>query len=111
MSHSGKDTKDTSEKERNTIDRKASVNISDMPEDLQVKAIEYTNAALDRWKEGLMNQEREVAKHVKQEFEKLQGPTWHCVFGRDFAGHVTFESKCFVNFTIGQHHVLLWKHT
>eukprot|EP00995_Heteronema_vittatum_P002463 NODE_1356_length_987_cov_215.301706_g944_i0.p3 GENE.NODE_1356_length_987_cov_215.301706_g944_i0~~NODE_1356_length_987_cov_215.301706_g944_i0.p3 ORF type:complete len:110 (-),score=32.64 NODE_1356_length_987_cov_215.301706_g944_i0:416-745(-) len=97
------------EKER-TIDRKAVVNVSDMPEELQQKALDYINAALDKWKDGTTNQEREVAKHVKQEFDKAHGPTWHCIFGRNFGAFVTFESKCFVYLTIGQHNLILWKH-
>eukprot|EP01004_Peranema_trichophorum_P010795 NODE_9622_length_576_cov_17.920530_g8985_i0.p1 GENE.NODE_9622_length_576_cov_17.920530_g8985_i0~~NODE_9622_length_576_cov_17.920530_g8985_i0.p1 ORF type:complete len:107 (-),score=21.32 NODE_9622_length_576_cov_17.920530_g8985_i0:202-522(-) len=104
----GKESKD-SEKDKDL--RKAFVNVSDMPEELQQKAIEYANQALDKWKEGTTNQEREVAKHLKQEFDKAHGPTWHCAFGRNFAAYVTFESKCFVYFTIGQHNVVLWKHT
>eukprot|EP00992_Anisonema_acinus_P003827 TRINITY_DN14178_c0_g1_i1.p3 TRINITY_DN14178_c0_g1~~TRINITY_DN14178_c0_g1_i1.p3 ORF type:complete len:111 (+),score=47.36 TRINITY_DN14178_c0_g1_i1:78-410(+) len=99
------------EGEGRAVERKATVNVADMPEELQMKALEYTNAALDKWKDGATNQEREVAKHVKQQFDQNHSPTWHCVFGRNFGSHVTFESKCFVYLTIGQHHLQLWKHT
>eukprot|EP00906_Rhabdomonas_costata_P011700 RCo016664 len=112
---SNRDQKDSSERDKaaNPIDRRTTVKVSDMPEDLQQKAIEFINAALDKFKDATTSQEREVAKHVKQEFDKLPGigPTWHCVFGRNFAAHCTYQSRCFLYLTIGQHNLVLWKHT
>eukprot|EP00999_Lentomonas_sp_LEN2_P001533 NODE_2591_length_540_cov_71.268765_g2541_i0.p1 GENE.NODE_2591_length_540_cov_71.268765_g2541_i0~~NODE_2591_length_540_cov_71.268765_g2541_i0.p1 ORF type:complete len:121 (+),score=21.75 NODE_2591_length_540_cov_71.268765_g2541_i0:171-533(+) len=103
-----KDSKDSSEKER--VERKVVVNVADMPEDLQAKAFELCNAALDKCKDGAINQERDVAQHIKVEFDKSPGPTWHCIFGRNFGAYCTFEASLMLHFTIGQHHCLLFKH-
>lgn len=28
--------------------------------------------------------EKEVAENIKKEFDKIHGPTWHCIVGRNF---------------------------
>ena len=28
--------------------------------------------------------EKDVAEHIKKEFDKKHGPTWHCIVGRNF---------------------------
>ena len=45
---------------------------------------------------------------IKQAFEKLTSRTWHCLVGRNFACYVTYESKSFAYFYIGQQGVCLF---
>ena len=28
--------------------------------------------------------EKEIAENIKKEFDKVHGPTWHCIVGRNF---------------------------
>jgi hypothetical protein len=30
------------------------------------------------------NIEKDIATHIKKEFDKKYGPTWHCIVGRNF---------------------------
>eukprot|EP01012_Entosiphon_sulcatum_P029637 TRINITY_DN3620_c0_g1_i1.p2 TRINITY_DN3620_c0_g1~~TRINITY_DN3620_c0_g1_i1.p2 ORF type:complete len:115 (+),score=17.21 TRINITY_DN3620_c0_g1_i1:118-462(+) len=107
-----KDAKDTTTQEKvpTGVDKLATVLVTEMPEDLQQRAIEYANQALDKFREGFTTQQREVAMHVKKEFDKNHGKTWHCIFGREFGAYVKFESRCIVHIQLGQHFLLLWKH-
>lgn len=91
-------------------DRKATVLNSEMPEDMTLNAIELCNQALDKCKEGTPNQEREIAKHVKEQFDKQYGAAWHCAFGSNFGSHCTYEGGRFLFFNIGQYNLVLWKH-
>lgn len=36
--------------------------------------------------------EKDMAKAVKEAFDVKFGPTWHCVVGRCFGSHVTYET-------------------
>lgn len=52
---------------------------------------------------------REVAQNLKNVFETKYNPTWHCIIGRLFGAHVTYEAKNYIYFYIGQVAVLLYK--
>ncbi|KAF5183250.1 hypothetical protein FRX31_027164, partial [Thalictrum thalictroides] len=30
------------------------------------------------------NVEKEIAEQIKKDFDKKRGPTWHCIYGRNF---------------------------
>eukprot|EP00668_Euglena_longa_P011310 GGOE01013704.1.p2 GENE.GGOE01013704.1~~GGOE01013704.1.p2 ORF type:complete len:106 (-),score=33.58 GGOE01013704.1:210-527(-) len=92
------------------LDRKATVLRSEMPEEMTATAVEYCNQALDRLKEGIPSQERDVAKHVKEQFDKQYGACWHCAFGSHYGMHVSYEAGKFLYFTIGPYNLVLWKH-
>eukprot|EP01013_Petalomonas_cantuscygni_P025260 TRINITY_DN47158_c0_g1_i1.p2 TRINITY_DN47158_c0_g1~~TRINITY_DN47158_c0_g1_i1.p2 ORF type:complete len:107 (+),score=12.95 TRINITY_DN47158_c0_g1_i1:153-473(+) len=101
----------TKKEEGSAAARHAVINVAEMPYDMQTRAIELTNEALDRHREGTPWIEKDVAHHVKREFDAQYGPTWHCVFGRSFGAEVCFEARKLLHCTVGQHHLLLWKHT
>ncbi|ETO20642.1 outer dynein arm light chain 8, partial [Reticulomyxa filosa] len=62
--------------------KKAVVKIADMSTEMQV------DAALEK-----LTVEKDVAAHIKKEFDKKHGPTWHCVVGRNFGIRLTVFSK------------------
>lgn len=53
--------------------------------------------------------EKDVAAHIKKDFDKKYHPTWHCIVGRNFGSYVTHETKNFIYFYLGQVAILLWK--
>ena len=53
--------------------------------------------------------EQEIASYIKKIFEERFQPNWHCIVGRNFGAHVTFEAKNYIYFYIGQMGVLLFK--
>ncbi|PON62021.1 Dynein light chain [Parasponia andersonii] len=61
---------------------------ADMFGDMQKEAIEIAIAAFEK-----NSVEKDVAEHIKKEFDKKHGPTWHCIVGRNFGiekflGHI-----------------------
>lgn len=55
------------------------------------------------------NAEKEISSYIKKTFEERYQPNWHCIVGRHFGAHVTFEAKNYIYFYIGQMGVLLFK--
>ena len=76
----------------------------DMTEEMQGDAIATANEALDKF-----NIEKDIAAHIKKEFDRKHNPTWHCVVGRNFGSFVTHETQHFIYFYVGQIAVLLWR--
>ncbi|CAD2104572.1 dynein light chain 1, putative [Plasmodium berghei] len=76
----------------------------DMTEEMQIDAIDCANQALQKY-----NVEKDIAAHIKKEFDRKYDPTWHCVVGRNFGSYVTHETKNFIYFYIGQVAILLFK--
>ncbi|KAL7421051.1 Dynein light chain [Cryptotrichosporon argae] len=83
---------------------KAVVKSVDMVEDMQQRAVDTASAALERF-----NVEKDIAMHIKKEFDRLYGTTWHCVVGKNFGSFVTHETKNFIYFYLGPIAILLWK--
>ena len=53
--------------------------------------------------------EQEISSYIKKVFEERFQPSWHCIVGRNFGAHVTFEARNYIYFYIGQMGVLLFK--
>merc|ERR1712071_538235 len=83
---------------------KAVVKNADMDEQMQQDAIDVTEAAM-----ASFNIEKDIAAHIKKEFDKKYNPTWHCIVGRNFGSYVTHETKHFIYFYMGQVAILLFK--
>ena len=62
------------------------------------------NAALDKFET-----EREISHHIKKHFDETYAPNWHWVVGKSFASYVTYSSKHYIFFYIGQLAILLYK--
>ncbi|KAJ1650699.1 Dynein light chain 1, cytoplasmic [Dispira parvispora] len=85
-------------------DLKVVIKSVDMGEEMQSEAIEVTTQAV---KQSV--QEKDMAAHIKREFDKKYQPTWHCIVGKSFGSYVTHETKHFIYFYIGNLAVLLFK--
>lgn len=86
------------------MSKKVVVKATDIPEHMQQEAISVATAAIEKHK--IL---RDVAAFIKTEFDRKFGPTWHCVVGRSFGSYVTYETKRFTYFYVGQIAVLLFK--
>ncbi|KAJ9650023.1 Dynein light chain [Neophaeococcomyces mojaviensis] len=56
----------------------------DMSEDMQQEAIEVAQEAMEKY-----TIEKDIAQHIKREFDAKKGATWHCIVGRNFGSFVT----------------------
>ncbi|XP_055479577.1 dynein light chain 1, cytoplasmic-like [Psammomys obesus] len=79
-------------------DRKAVIKNADMSEEMQQDSVEYATQALEKYNTG-----KDIAAHIKKEFDKKYNPTWHCIVGR------THETKHFFYLYLGQVAILLFK--
>ena len=53
--------------------------------------------------------EKDIAEFVKTFFDKKYSPNWHCVVGKHFASYVSYTTKHYIFFYIGQMAILLYK--
>lgn len=78
--------------------------LADISPEMQNEALDIASKAL---KEHQM--EKDIAAHIKREFDKRHSPSWQCVVGRHFGADLVHENKNFIYFYVGQISVLLWK--
>ncbi|KAF8705357.1 Dynein light chain type 1, partial [Rhizoctonia solani] len=101
---------------------KAVIKNVDMSEDMQQESIDIATASLEKF-----NIEKDIAAHIKREFDRRYGTTWHVVVGKNFGSYVThgqailllplgvahlknyIETKHFIYFYIGSLAFLIWK--
>ena len=82
----------------------AVIKICDMEQDMKDLAVETGMQAIQA-----KSTEQEISSYIKKIFEDRYQPNWHCIVGRNFGAHVTFEAKNYIYFYIGQVGVLLFK--
>ncbi|GLI78451.1 Dynein light chain, cytoplasmic [Penicillium rolfsii] len=82
----------------------AQIKSVDMTEDMQQEAIALAIEAMEKY-----HIEKDIAQHIKKEFDSRKGATWHCVVGRNFGSFVTHETKHFIYFYLGHCAILLFK--
>jgi len=78
--------------------------VADINDELQQDAIRLATEAIQKFPT-----EREMAQHVKKEFDRLHKPAWNCVIGKSFGSFVCHESKAFTYFSVGPYSVLLFR--
>ncbi|KAF7790174.1 hypothetical protein EIP86_001126 [Pleurotus ostreatoroseus] len=83
---------------------KAVIKNVDMSEEMQQEAVDVALAALEKY-----NIEKDIAAHIKKEFDRRRGNTWHVVVGKNFGSYITHETKHFIYFYIGQLAIMIWK--
>ena len=77
----------------------------DIPEDMKLRAIEFT-LMQDKNK----SQEAEkLAENLKKDFDNRFHPTWQCVVGKNFGSDIGFYEKHMIYFYVGSTAILLWK--
>ena len=86
------------------VDRKLNVHFSDVPQDLQIVAVERA-AGLIESKSPI----NEIAKALKKEFDREFYPNWHCIVGNNFGAYVSNEEGKALYFTYGQTSILLFR--
>jgi dynein light chain LC8-type len=89
----------------NMAERKPNVKFADMTEEMQNDAVESATKAIA----AAPQDEGEISRAIKQDFDRKHNPTWQCIVGRNFAGDVVHEGKHFIYFYLGQLAILLWK--
>ena len=62
---------------------KTIIKASDMDEDYLKKVVDVTYSAMVQFK-----QEKQIAHHIKYEFDKHDGHGWNCIVGRNFGSHI-----------------------
>ena len=67
---------------------KAIIKNVDMSEELQQESVDIANAALEKY-----NIEKDIAAHIKKEFDRRHGATWHVVVGKNFGSYVTHGAR------------------
>ncbi|KAL3308291.1 Dynein light chain 1, cytoplasmic [Cichlidogyrus casuarinus] len=83
---------------------KAIVKSCTMDEDMQIRAVQSAQQAVLHY-----SLEKDIAAHIKREFDQKLGFTWHCVVGKNFGSLVTHENNYFIYFYLGPLAVMLWK--
>ena len=85
------------------------------------QSVAVANEAMEKF-----SVEKDIAQHIKREFDSRYGATWHCIVGRNFGSFVTHgmsqrkgmigdpanvqaETKHFIYFYLGNCAILLFK--
>lgn len=78
------------------------------PGDMEPEMLDFAiNKAL--YAQENFNSEKEIASYLKNQFEEMYDPTWHCIVGRHFGSYVTHEKSRYCYFYVGQMGVMLFK--
>ena len=85
---------------------KLHVKVVDMDKAMQDSAVASIKEAFENIKE-----ERFIANKVRDDFDKLYGPSWNVVVGKNFGSHVVHQTKSYLFATYGDEiiSILLWK--
>ena len=85
-------------------EKKLRVHFSDVPQDLQVDAVEWAAPLIEGKKP-----DSNIAQKLKAEFDKKYHPSWHVIVGKQFGAYVSNEEGSGLYFTYGQTSILLFK--
>ncbi|XP_039123980.1 dynein light chain 2, cytoplasmic [Dioscorea cayenensis subsp. rotundata] len=80
------------------LEGKAVIGETDMLQTMQQNAVKLASRALDEFD---VTDSTEIARFIKKEFDRLYGPGWQCIVGRDFGSFVTHCRGCFIHFSVG----------
>ncbi|GAA5998511.1 dynein light chain [Rhodotorula paludigena] len=84
---------------------KTTIKSADMSEEMQKVAIEVATEAM----QAPEAEEKDIAAHIKRDFDKRYGPTWHVVVGKNFGSYCTHETGHFLYWYMGNIAILLFK--
>ncbi|OON20639.1 dynein light chain type 1 [Opisthorchis viverrini] len=65
---------------------KMDVRISEMDKDMVKSVVDITTEAMQKY-----NVDRDIASHIKHEFDRKYGVLWHCVVGKDYGRDQLFR--------------------
>uniref|UniRef100_A0A0K0E5C8 Dynein light chain n=1 Tax=Strongyloides stercoralis TaxID=6248 RepID=A0A0K0E5C8_STRER len=70
------------------------ISINNIDNEMKDKLVDITDKALHD-----KNTESDVATYIKTFCDTEFGPTWHCIIGRSFGSHVSYEKYLQLSFT------------
>ncbi len=85
-------------------DKNIKITSIDMTDAEKADAIAFAKRAMEKF-----SAEVEIAKYIKEKFDRLHAPSWHCTVGRKFGSFFTHETGHFIYFYLGQIAILLFK--
>ena len=80
--------------------------VCEMTADMKTDVEKQVNLAIDKYDGGT---EMQISECIKKFFDSKYAPNWHCVVGKNFASHVSYENKTFIFFYIGKTAICLYK--
>lgn len=90
------------------LEGKAMVEDTDMPLKMQAQAMAAASRALDRFD---VSDCRNIAAHIKKEFDMIHGPGWQCVVGSSFGCYFTHSKGSFIYFKLESLRFLVFRGT
>ncbi|XP_057513574.1 uncharacterized protein LOC130795472 [Actinidia eriantha] len=88
------------------LEGKAVVRETDMPDHMQSHVMELAYKALDLHE---VSDCQSIAHYIKQKFDDVYGPAWHCVVGADFGSCITHLCGSFMFFRVEMMAFLVFK--
>ncbi|KAI7737784.1 hypothetical protein M8C21_011959 [Ambrosia artemisiifolia] len=88
------------------LEGKAVVGDTDMLQAMQDDALQLATKALDFLD---VTEATDIARVVKQEFDKTYGGGWQCIVGTNFGSFVTHCYGSFIHFSVGSLAILLFR--
>ncbi|XP_022255188.1 dynein light chain LC6, flagellar outer arm-like, partial [Limulus polyphemus] len=96
----------TASTEEEEIMSEIKIQAADMPADMQRKALARATQAIK-----VYTTEKLIAESIKQDFDSLYNPTWHCIVGRNWGSCVTHSKQCYIRLAYRDMTVLLYRST
>ncbi|KAJ0500632.1 putative dynein ATPase [Helianthus annuus] len=88
------------------LEGKAVIGETDMIQTMQDDALQLAAKALDFFD---VTEATEIARVVKQEFDRMYGGGWQCIVGTNFGSFVTHSCGSFIHFSVGSLAILLFR--
>ncbi|OXA40468.1 dynein light chain LC6, flagellar outer arm [Folsomia candida] len=80
--------------------------MSEIPKQFETEMMDTIMSAVDRFTTDLPK----ACQYIKQEFDRLYEPLWHCVIGQSYGFDVTYDQKSIMYmFYLGNLAILVWK--
>ncbi|XP_010925860.1 uncharacterized protein [Elaeis guineensis] len=88
------------------LEGKALIQDTDMPKRMQLQAMSCASQALDLFDVADC---KNIAAHIKKEFDRRYGPGWQCVVGSNFGCFFTHREGTFIYFCLETLYFLIFK--
>ncbi|KAI1289234.1 Dynein light chain 1, cytoplasmic [Halotydeus destructor] len=82
------------------------IQAADMPLHMQRAALHSAIQAC-----RVFSTEKQIAESLKQDFDQMFTPTWHCIVGRNWGSCVTHSKQCYIRILYRHFTILLYKST
>ncbi|XP_042894620.1 uncharacterized protein [Parasteatoda tepidariorum] len=82
------------------------IQAADMPIEMQRYAVISATQAIK-----LYSTEKHIAESIKQDFDQMYHPTWHCIVGRNWGSCVTHSKQCYIRLAFRDLTILLYRST